>query len=279
MKNLILSLLVFFFLSSTYSQDVHLSIFGGMGNYQGDLQDKKFTLNQAQAAFGAGILYEVTDNWYLRANFTYGKVSANDKKGINQDRNLSFSSPIYDLHLGVEYDLLNNYEHSLAPFLFAGLSGFYFNPSAIDAKGNQVFLQPLGTEGQGFYLDRKPYSLTQIAIPFGGGIKLAINDNIRFRVEVGMRKLFTDYLDDVSTTFADKATLLAQNGAKAVEMAFRSGELKPALTYPAAGNKRGNPSSKDWYYFSTIGLSFRIVSSPDKSHLGKSNYGCPKNLF
>ena len=278
MKKLFFIIAALFLFCRLQAQDFHITLFGGFSNYQGDLQDKRFTTNQAQLAYGAGMLYEMTDNLYLRANFTVGKVGADDKKGINKERNLSFSSPIYDLHLGLEYDLLNLYEHSMAPFLFAGVSGFHFNPSTTDAKGKQVFLQPLGTEGQGFYKDRKPYSLTQIAVPFGGGIKLALGENIRLRFEIGMRKLFTDYLDDVSTTYADKPTLLARNGVQAVELSFRGGEVKPGLQYPQEGSKRGNPSSKDWYYFGGVGLSFRLVSQPDRSHIGKARYGCPTNL-
>ena len=59
-------------------------------------------------------------------------------------------------------------------------------------------LQPLGTEGEGFYKGEKKYNLTQLAIPIGGGFKYAISNNVRIGIEVGFRKLFTDYLDDVS---------------------------------------------------------------------------------
>ena len=35
----------------------------------------------------------------------------------------------------------------------------------------------------------------------GGGIKIAINEYFNIIMEYGARKTFTDYLDDVSTTF------------------------------------------------------------------------------
>jgi hypothetical protein len=141
-----------------------------------------------------------------------------------------------------------------------------------------VYLQPLGTEGQGFYLGRKKYNLTQFAIPFGGGIKFAFNDNVRIKLEVGLRKLMTDYLDDVSTTFAPQAALLANNGQRAVDFSFRGDELKPGLTYPTANTKRGNPSSKDWYYFSGVTLSIRLVNTDGSSFLGKTRSGCKGNF-
>jgi len=70
-------------------------------------------------------------------------------------------------------------------------------------------------------LGRKKYGLTQLSIPFGGGVKMALSDDINLRLEVGLRKLFTDYLDDVSTTYADEDELRANNGQLAVDYAFR----------------------------------------------------------
>ena len=261
------------------SQNFHLTAFGGYANYQGDLQDKRFTTKEAHAAFGGGLLYEFTEKIYLRANITVATVSATDKSDTkNVGRNLSFSSPIRDIHLGLEYDLLNIYDKGFTPYLFAGISYFHFDPSAIDSSGNKIYLQPLGTEGQGFYKDRKKYNLDQFAIPFGAGVKLAVGDNVRVGLEVGMRKTATDYLDDVSSTYADKNDLLLNNGPKAVEMAFRGDELKNGSTYPAAGSQRGGAAKKDWYYFTGITLSWRIHKNESGS--GRSSkLGCPSALY
>jgi hypothetical protein len=260
------------------AQNIHLMAFGGLSNYQGDLQAKKFTFDQAQAAFGGGLLYEITDNLYARLAFTYGKVSAADKFGKNTDRNLSFSSPIYEVQIGAEYDLLNNYERSLVPYAFLSIAAFNFNPTAVDKRGKTVELQPLGTEGQGFSGKAK-YNLTQLAIPFGGGLKLAINENVRLRGEIGLRYLLTDYLDDVSDSYPDKNLLLANNGQLAVDMSFRGGEVKPSAVFPGVNNKRGNPKVNDFYYFATVGISFRIQLKESTSYHGKAKYGCPTNIW
>lgn len=281
MRSLYLSLLL---LTSSYfaqAQNLHLTVFGGSSNYQGDLQGSRYTFNQAKGAFGAGLLYELSDKLFIRAAFTIAKVGADDKLSPqNAIRNLSFTSPISEIQLGLEYDLINNYEHRFTPFIFAGIATFGFNPSAIDKLGNKVNLQPLGTEGQGFYLGRQKYALRAMAIPFGGGVKLALSDDIHLRFEIGLRILSTDYLDDVSTTLADKDLLLLNNGQKAVDMAFRGDELKPALAYPAAGAKRGNPKVNDYYYFTGLGLSFRLSPKYDRGYgSGKSQLGCPRSVF
>ena len=234
MRTLFLSLVLLLCLSFSQAQSFHFTLFAGMSNYQGDLQPKNFTFSQSNAAFGVGGLYEITEKLYIRGNITVGKISCADSKSIlNAYRNLSFSSQIYDAHLGLEYDLLNSYEKSLVPYIFAGISVFNFNPYTFDTTGRKIFLQPLGTEGQGFYQGRTKYNLTQMALPFGAGLKLSLSENIRVRFEVGLRKTFTDYLDDVSTTYVDPSQLLLNNGQRAVELAYRSDEIKGGgLTLP-----------------------------------------------
>ena len=74
-------------------------------------------------------------------------------------------------------------------------------------------LQPLGTEGQqvsGKFPDRhypKPYKRTQLSIPMGAGINYKVNRQINLGYEIGWRKTFTDYLDDVSGRYANPADL------------------------------------------------------------------------
>lgn len=281
MRKFFLILLVTFAAVSANAQKIHITAFGGFSNYQGDLQDKRFTLKQSHAAFGAGVLYEISDKFSARANVTVGKVSGDDKYNAkNAARNLSFSSPVTDMHLGLEYYILDPYAYRLAPYIFAGISWFRFNPSATDTNGRKVILQPLSTEGQGFYQGRKKYELSQFSIPFGGGVKFSLSDNIRVGFEMGLRKTNTDYLDDVSTTYVDQAVLFANRGAQAVELAFRGDELKTGLPYPADGAQRGSPKSKDWYYFSGLTLSFRLNANNNSMRGGgKTKTGCPTNIY
>src|SRR6185437_13148643 len=137
------------------------------------------------------------------------------------------------------------------------------------------------TEGEGFIAGRKMYSLTQIGIPFGAGVKLALSDNLNVGLEVGFRKLFTDYLDDVSTTYVDKNLLLANRGQKAVELSYRGDEIKGgSLVYPDSGAQRGNPGSKDWYYFTGLTLSFRLGNGLIGHGNGKNaDWDCPKTVL
>ena len=268
MRKVSIILLFLVIASTSNSQKIDLNLFLGASNYEGDMQSNFFKFTQPGFTIGGGITYQLSDRIYVRTGITFASLSADDKKNPKvYFRNLNFKTSIQELHLAFEYHLFNIDDIRFSPYFFGGLAVYHFNPYTKDMAGNKYYLQPLSTEGQGFYLNRKQYSLTQFAIPFGGGIKYALNDNIKIGVEVGMRKLFTDYLDDVSTNYVDKNLLFDNRGAKAVELAFRGGEIpnNPVYaSYPAADTKRGDPSNKDWYYFTGLTLSIRL---PNKGEI------------
>jgi hypothetical protein len=264
-------------------QRFHITAFGGFANYQGDLQTRPVTLDQSNGAFGVGAKYDLTPHFSLRSGFVFSNLSADDKRntGLLQARNLNFRSRIAELNLLLEYNLFDLSEKKWSPYAFGGIAVFRFNPFTYDTSGYKVFLQPLSTEGQGLaeYPDREKYRLTQLAIPFGGGIKLRVTDNAVISFEMGLRKLFTDYLDDLSTTYVDPVILAQHKGLKAVEMSYRGGELKDGnQNYPADGEVRGGSKYKDWYYFSGITLAIGINSNRGSGFSGKGNRGrisCP----
>jgi hypothetical protein len=272
---------------SSYSQNLHLNLFAGVANYKGDLQynsssGKQFTLRQPRPAVGIGAEYEISDKLFLRGGFTLGKINADDKKGYPDQvaRNLNFTSPITDVMLGGGYYFFNLNEYLLSPYVFAGIAFFQFNPYTYDTSNQKVYLQPLSTEGQGFLAGRDPYKLSQFAIPFGGGVKLSLTDNIRIGIEVSMRKTFTDYLDDVSGTYVDENLLLTNRSQQAVDLAFRGDEVKTGTPYPAEGTFRGSTDiGNDWYYFTGLTFSYRLGNGGGGGIGGgrrKGKYGCPK---
>lgn len=266
---------------------VHLTLFGGLSNYQGDLQGKTFTLDQSNLALGLGVKYDLTPNFALRAGINYGTVEATDARNDKnlRFRNLSFASRIVEGNLLLEYTLFDMEERKISPYAFAGAAIYHYDPYAFDSVGRKVFLQPLSTEGQGLpqYPDRKPYKLTQFAIPFGVGVKFRVGYNTVLAYEIGLRKLFTDYLDDVSKTYVDQFILGQERGLKAVEMAYRAGELNEGdPNYPADGTKRGGSEFKDWYYFTGFTVYIGINSKSGGSRFGgrgkRGSLDCPPKL-
>jgi len=263
----------------------HVNVLGGFANYIGDLQEKGYTTQQSHGAFSLGLQYDLSPHFSILGNGSYGRVGASDafsKQADLRARNLSFQSKIYEGNFLLEYNLLDLNEHRITPYVFAGGAIYHFNPYTYDSLGKKAYLRPLSTEGEGLsqYPNRKPYNLFQFAIPFGGGIKFRISDNITLAYEIGLRKLFTDYLDDVSSTYVDRATLLAAKGPEAVALAYRGDEVKGGATYPAAGSVRGGSKYKDWYYISGIKLS--IALNTDKLSAHRRHNGvidCPKKVY
>lgn len=282
MKKSILFFLIFV-TSALCAQPVRLHLMAGFANYSGDIQQKRFTLNQSNAVIGAGATYNITDKFALRSDYSFAHLGADDKfnKASLRVRNLNFKTIIQELNLLGEYDILNTSDHRLTPYIFAGIGVFKFSPYTTDSAGNKVFLVGLSTEGQGLpgYPARKVYKRTQFNIPLGGGVKFALSEDLFVGFEIGVRKLFTDYLDDVSTTYVDRNTLLNQKGQQAVDYAFRGDELKPPLAYPADGALRGNSKRNDYYYYGQFRISFRMPwfdnGGSNAVRSGRKGLGCP----
>jgi len=279
MKSFFLSLL--FLPSFMQAQRWHVNVTGGMSNYSGDLQGKAYTFDQSFFAFGAGVQYDITRNFSAISNISFMKVGASDQYN-NPNlvfRNLSFQSDIVEWNLLGEYTFMDITRHTFSPFLFGGIAVFHMDPYAFDTLGRKVFLRPLSTEGEGLaaYPGQHPYNLTGFAIPVGGGIKFRVSENVVLAFEVGFRKTFTDYMDDVSTNYVDQADLQAAKGSEAVEMAYRGNELKGGAPYPPSGTMRGSPKYKDMYYYTGIRVSVALMSRTD-SYYGRGRTDCPINV-
>lgn len=256
-----------------------------MGNYKGDLQQKEITLQNAKSVNTIGVSYNVTGHISLRAEFSATNIEGNDQDNNNsalRKRNLNFKSFLSEGAVMLQYDAFDLENYKLTPYFFGGIGQFKFNPYTYDTVGRKVFLQWMGTEGQGLpqYPDRKMYKTTQYCIPFGIGVKYAISDYVHLGAEFATRKLFTDYLDDVSTTYVDENILLAGRGSTSVGLAYRGDELKSNPgTYPADGVKRGNPLLNDNYYFMQVRLGIRLPWFESGSTFGKEKlkrYSCPR---
>ncbi len=125
-------------------------------------------------------------------------------------------------------------------------------------------MQPLGTEGQGLNgaASHRKYKLVQISIPFGVGVKTNLAKNIGLSIEWGMRKTFTDYLDDVSQSYYDPKALTAAHGPTSALLSDKSIGNDP--NYTNTGRQRGNPTTKDWYSFAGIALTIKLGHKVEK---------------
>ena len=238
---------------------------GGM-NYLGDL-NRQSMLGKLNMGYGATVRYLIDNRWSLRVDGAYGTVEGGNPDYIAR-RNLSFRSHIYEASLRVEFNFLPfstaERQYRWTPYIFGGVGMFHFNPTAQYTNGSgevvEVALQPLRTEGQGSneYPDRQPYALTAPMMPFGVGFRVKPNDMLTFGVEYGFRKTWTDYLDDVSTTYVGSELLNRYHSdGEAALLADRSGEVVEGYVN-AVGIERGDDSLDDWYAYLNAYVSFRL---------------------
>ena len=246
----------------------YLGIGGGGMNYQGDL-NKQSLLGKVNLAGELFFRHDFDDRWALKIATAYGHIEGGnpDKETL---RNLSFRSSIWEVGARIEFNFVpfgkGGKRYRTTPFLFGGINFFHFNPMAqyfdsVTKQQQWAELQPLGTEGQNssLYPDRSRYTLNQLAIPFGMGFKALIGDDIVLSFEYGLRKTWTDYLDDVSTTYVGRDVLYngSDQGRLAATLADRSNEVQPGYVN-APGIKRGDDSLNDWYAFFNLSISIRM---------------------
>lgn len=280
-------------------------------NYYGDLAPtpKRISTDIGFTRPGIGLtfIHRFGPRYQLQSSFMYGNLRGADAESADAsdlssgifryNRNLSFRNRIKELSVVAVIDLFENQATYISrvrwtPYLYAGGAIFHHNPQgqvpAFDVHGNPlpnagewVDLQPLGTEGQ--YADLletdanygiKPYKKIQVAIPFGIGARLRLNEVLDFSAEFGFRYLFTDYIDDVSGNYVDLGVFGDNEVARS--LSYRSNEVvsNPGHTYTGRDNVsytvvngygaehpqnvRGNSKDRDIYTVTTFRLTYIV---------------------
>jgi len=247
---------------------MEVGVFLGGSYYIGEINQQhlgQFT----KPAGGLVFRYNFNRRLAARANAWYGIVEAHDsysESAAQKQRNMSFKSDISEISAVLEFNFLDyelgNENRRFSPYIFGGFAGYKFKPQ-VDFGGQWVNAQPLATEGQGLPggASNRKYKLTQVSLPFGVGFKTHLAESIGLSVEWGMRKTFTDYIDDVSTEYYDPAVLAIAYGPTSAAVSDPSIGTDP--NYSNVGRQRGNPTNKDWYSFIGFIFTIKIKSKPN----------------
>lgn len=175
------------FSPATFAQISQRSELGfGIGTftYTGDLSRTYNFVNSRPAAtafYRANISKVIS----FKTALTGGKLAASDNRApidaFARQRDASFNIFLLEGSATFEYHFLDWRDDKrrlrFTPYLFAGIG--LFGISGVQAKPAE-------------------YSNMQVGIPFGGGMKYVLNPKWYIAFELGIRKTFFDYLDNIS---------------------------------------------------------------------------------
>jgi hypothetical protein len=247
-----------------------IGIMAGASQYFGDLNpDMHF--NTPKPAVGVFFREQIGNYIAARAQAMFTQLGYSDVYNTQNEfehrRNLSFNTNIWELTLLGDFNFFKfipgEADHRYTPFISLGFGIFSYDPYAY-YQGQKVYLRPLGTEGQGSaaFPNRKPYGTMAFCIPLGIGFKYNINPHINWGFEITYRFTTTDYIDDVSTTYAGINNFpTLPNGTPSISAALQDRSTETGTTpIGTEGKQRGYANQNDSYLIATLTLSFNLTS-------------------
>jgi hypothetical protein len=264
---LILTLPVSLFAQNSIVQEGEFGVGIGAAHYFGDLNTRAH-LNRPKPA--AGIFFRKNFGNYiaLRISGNFARLGYSDVYNKQNEfmyrRNLSFNTNVWELGLQGDFNfyrfLPGDPDFRFTPYVTLGASVFNYDPYAY-LNDQKYFLRPLGTEGQGIDSTRTPYSSMALAIPFGVGVKYSINERINLGFEIVYRFTNTDYLDDVSKTYADPAIFPPNpDGSPSAAFLLSDRSYETGTPIGVKGRQRGNSQNKDHFVTAMFYVSFNLQS-------------------
>lgn len=272
-------LIIVLFYNVLFSQRSEFGIGLGQSKYYGDLSNNSDFVKTLHPAFQIYYNYYFNNYFNTRLSIAHGTISGSDSYSSQQwqvERNLSFQSSIDEASALGQLHIFGS-DKLISPYIYAGFNVFHFNPKTM-YNGQWIYLQPLGTEGQGseFHPLKTKYSLYDLSLISGFGIKFRITNSLSLSYELGWRRCSTDYIDDISGEYINYAELSRTNGPLAAVLSDRTPEyfgVENPITRQT-GAPRGNPDKNDVYVMSFLNFVYSINSGSHIKHIKKIK--CPK---
>lgn len=256
---------------NSYVQEGEFGVAIGGAHYFGDINNRA-ALNRPKISAGAFFRKQFNNYIGLKVAANYAQLGYSDaysKNEVQRRRNLSFNTNIWEFSVSGDFNFFKFYPgisgFTYTPYVSLGVGVFSYDPYAYLGK-QKYFLRPLGTEGQGtaLYPNRKPYGTMGVCFPIAFGFKYNVSPAVNVFAEVGYRFTTTDYIDDVSTTYAPDAFVTLPNGQPSPGMLLSDRSYEFGQPIGIKGRQRGNSTQKDGYVIAQFGVSFNI-----------SSYRCP----
>ena len=239
----------------------------GASQYVGDLNPNP-RFNTPNIAFGAFFRKQFGDYVALRVAANYAFLAYSDKYNSYNEfmyrRNLSFNTNIYELAVQGDFNFFKfipgSETHRFTPYITFGIGTFYYNPYTY-LNGQKIYLRPLGTEGQGAPGYPKEYAPLAVCFPMGAGVKYNISRRVNIGAEIVYRFTTTDYIDDVSGTYAPNAQPhYLPNGQPTIWYQLQDRSYETGTPIGIQGRQRGYSNQKDSWVTGVVFVSFNIMS-------------------
>lgn len=260
-------------LYESYKHEGEVGASVGVGHYFGDLNTKA-ALDRPKLAGGIFFIKQFNNYIGLKIAANYAFLGYSDIYNENEAqrrRNLSFNTNVWELSASGYFNFfkflpgVDGFHYT--PYVSLGVGVISFDPYAY-LNDEKYFLRPLGTEGQGstLYPDRQPYSTMALSIPASVGFKYSINESVNVYGELTYRFTTTDYLDDVSTTYAGAEVFPPlPDGQPSVAFLLQDRSYETGEPIGIKGRQRGNSEQNDGFLTIQFGVSLNLNS-----------YKCPK---
>lgn len=266
---LLLSMPLALFAQNGIEQEGEFGFGIGASHYFGDLNTRA-KLNRPKLAGSLFFRKNFGNYIALRLAGSFAQLGYSDVYNTHNEvmrrRNLSFNTNVWELGLQGDFNFYRfmpgDPDLSFTPYVTLGVSAFSYDPYAY-LKDEKYNLRQLGTEGQGSaeYPERKPYGTMAMAIPFGVGLKYALNERINIGFEIVHRFTNTDYLDDVSRTYASPTSFPPNpDGSPSAAFLLQDRSYETGTPIGAKGVQRGNSQNKDQFATAIFFLSFNLQS-------------------
>ena len=232
-RTLIVFLIAFMAFEALGQQSVDIGLFGGAGTYFGDMTKSEFG-KSVNPAYGAFMRFNFNPRYALRFNVINGSIGST---GSFEGQPWDFKKNVLDISLQFEFNffkyIVGDKETPYSTYIFAGV-------------GMQNYKYKMDENKLGTAVDA-PYTPASASgpvmsptIPFGLGFKFNVSKRIGLGIEAGLRKTFSDKLDNLDDPLSYSIPGVAPN---------------PDVVIKYVDNYHNN----DWTAYAGIHLVYKLI--------------------
>ncbi|ARK09847.2 outer membrane beta-barrel protein [Fibrella sp. ES10-3-2-2] len=259
MKNLYIFWLLYFWTTGVISAqsrfnsgwderdgDTFIGVNLSTSRYNGDLSER-YNFKHLQLSWGieGNIRHRFTDRWSVSGQVGAYHLRADQRFTKNAANALTFATTNFSTNLRAEWDMLSvDGNQRNVVYLFFGIGATKLSPTTT-LNSATYSLPDFQTEGN-------KYNLWAGQVSYGVGFPMVLSESFLLRIEGRYTHVLSDYLDDVSDRYSNKAA------ATDLEKQLADKRIAENLPPNPVGEVRGNPLKNDGYFLFTLQLLYKL---------------------